>query len=147
MSHCVNNVSVMYPYHHRDAIFLKRCFVISDVTDSNHSCGTKPLQVLKGTSVVQEKNLYLSKIKLWQVVMVATHLFTSMKELSVLSVGLWVMRNLMFLWHSSTGAGRFMVTSVTFDLPGWFVTCMCEQVVVNYKPSVMEKAYIGLQCT
>lgn len=41
--------------------------------------------------------------------------FTSMNEPSVLSVGLCVMRNLMFLWHSSTGAGRFMVASVTFD--------------------------------
>lgn len=44
-----------------------------------------------------------------------THL-TSMKALSVLSVGLCVMRNLMFLWHSSTGAGRFMVANGTSDL-------------------------------
>lgn len=29
----------------------------------------------------------------------------------MLSVGLCVIRNLMFLWHSSTGAGRFMVAT------------------------------------
>lgn len=46
-----------------------------------------------------------------------THAFlTSMKELSVLSVGLCVIRNRMFLWHSSTGAGRFMVASGISDL-------------------------------
>lgn len=41
---------------------------------------------------------------------------TSMKVLSVLSVGLCVIRNLMFLWHSSTGAGRFMVARGASDL-------------------------------
>lgn len=64
--------------------------------------------------------MYVIFMKLFSVLMVVRHTFlTSMKELSVLSVGLCVMRNLMFLWHSSTGAGRFMVTSVTLDVLGW----------------------------
>ena len=60
---------------------------------------------------------------------------TSMKAPSVLSVGLCVMRNLMFLWHSSTGAGRFMAASVTFEIQGRPLTFECYQLLVSHKLS------------
>lgn len=62
---------------------------------------------------------------------------TSMKELSVLSVGLCVIRNLMFLWHSSTGAGRFMVTRGPSDLQQLFLlftlTIVCQKNLESFK--------------
>lgn len=36
-----------WTYHHCNAIFLKPCFVISDITNSDHCCGTISLQVLE----------------------------------------------------------------------------------------------------
>lgn len=152
-------VCLVCAHHHINAVFLQRCFIIRDITDSNNCGGTVVLQVLKGTTVVGD----LTKLKCLLVVSVHmssareiilfvhevcvhvqcvcqhthTHTFlTSMKELSVLSVGLCVMRNLMFLWHSSTGAGRFMVASVNSDL-----YCICEQ-LVSHKPSVREKCAV-----
>lgn len=65
---------------------------------------------------------------------------TSMKDPSVLSVGLWVIRNLMFLWVSSTGAGRFMVANWTYNFAGWPLTLIYHQEVVNID------IYIGPVC-
>lgn len=98
----------LHAHHHIDAIFFQWRFVIGDITDPNNCGGTIMLQILIDSEYTDD---YLCMC--WE----DKFLFlTSMKELSVLSVGLCVIRNLMFLWHSSTGAGRFMVARGPTDL-------------------------------
>ena len=42
-------------HHHINAIFLQRCFIIGDITDSNNRGGPVALQVLKGTTEVGDE--------------------------------------------------------------------------------------------
>lgn len=69
-------------------------------------------------------------------------MFTSMKEPRVLSVGLCVIRNLMFLWHSSTGAGRFMVATGLSEVSAPAVYHYYYYSQANCQPGICNADYI-----
>lgn len=127
-----------HSYHHSDAIFLQRRLVIGDITDPDDCGGAVTLQVLR-----EEDGNVKTWLTEWMMIIYAkfwkdTFIFgTSIKELSVLSVGLCVIRNLMFLWHSSTGAGRFMVARGPSDLEQYILlfteTTFCKKNLRSFK--------------
>lgn len=101
-------------HHHVDAIFLQWRFIVGDVTHTNHCGGSVALQILKwekSLTVRRQLDCQHLEHQWYNFTNFLKLAFTSINELRVLSVGLCVIRNLMFLWHSSTGAGRFIVAT------------------------------------